>query len=111
MTLFLLLGLLVFPSDLTGVAPEGLALVAVLVLVARPLATFVVLPWFRIGRGTTAFVAWAGLRGAVPIVLATFPLRKGPGGGCSGHVRVRYTIRKGKFTEWRQLEEPEGAPA
>ena len=44
-------------------------------------------------------------------VLATFRLRKGPGGPCSGLVRVRYTIRKGKFTEWRQLEEPEGEAA
>ena len=41
-------------------------------------------------------------------VLATFRLRAGPGGACSGLVRVRYTIRNGKFTEWRQLEEPEG---
>jgi hypothetical protein len=44
-------------------------------------------------------------------VLATFRLREGPGGPCSGLVRVRYTIRKGKFTEWRQLEEAEGQPA
>jgi hypothetical protein len=44
-------------------------------------------------------------------VLATFRLRTGPGGKCSGLVRVRYTIRKGKFTEWHQLEESEGAPA
>jgi hypothetical protein len=36
-------------------------------------------------------------------VLATFSLREGPGGRCSGPVKVRYTIRKGKFTEWRQL--------
>jgi hypothetical protein len=41
-------------------------------------------------------------------VLATFRLRKGPGGPCSGLVRVRYTIREGKFTAWRQLQEPEG---
>ena len=39
-------------------------------------------------------------------VLATFKLRKGPGGPCSGLVKVRYTIQKGKFTEWRQL--PDG---
>jgi hypothetical protein len=44
-------------------------------------------------------------------VLATFRLRTGPGGKCSGLVQVRYTIHKGKFTEWRQLEESEGAPA
>jgi len=36
-------------------------------------------------------------------VLASFRLKRGPGGACSGTVRVRYTIRKGKFTEWRQL--------
>ena len=41
-------------------------------------------------------------------VLATFRLRRGPGGRCSGLTRVRYTIRNGKFTEWRQLPEPEG---
>ena len=44
-------------------------------------------------------------------VLATFSLRAGPGGGCSGQVRVRYTIRGGKFTEWRQLPEPQGDEA
>jgi hypothetical protein len=36
-------------------------------------------------------------------VLATFKLRRGPGGKCTGLTRVRYTIRDGKFTEWRQL--------
>lgn len=46
-------------------------------------------------------------------VLATFRLRTGPGGECSGLVRVRYTIRKGKFTEWIQRpgSGPESAPA
>ena len=51
------------------------------------------------------------LEGSGAHVLATFKLREGPGGDCSGRVHVRYTIRKGKFMEWRQLEEPEGAPA
>lgn len=41
-------------------------------------------------------------------VLASFRLRRGPGGECSGIVKVRYKIRKGKFTEWRQL--PSGEP-
>src|SRR3954453_13605226 len=41
-------------------------------------------------------------------VLATFRLRRGPGGGCTGLTRVRDTIRQGKFTEWRQLPEPSG---
>jgi hypothetical protein len=40
-------------------------------------------------------------------VLASFRLRRGPGGECSGVVKVRYTIRKGKFTEWRQLPSDE----
>jgi hypothetical protein len=43
------------------------------------------------------------LKGGGAHVLATFRLRAGPGGPCSGLVKVRYTIRKGKFTEWRQL--------
>jgi len=47
-------------------------------------------------------------RGHAHHVLATFKLRRGPGGPCTGLVRVRYTIRDGKFTEWRQLEEPDG---
>ena len=51
------------------------------------------------------------LEGVGARVLATFRLKRGPGGDCSGRVRVRYTIRKGKFTEWRQLEEFEGQPA
>jgi hypothetical protein len=46
-----------------------------------------------------------------PKSLASFRLRRGPGGPCSGIVKVRFTIREGKFTEWRQLpEEPEPAP-
>ena len=44
-------------------------------------------------------------------VLATFQLHKGPGGGCSGLVKVRYTIREGKFTEWRQLPNIRNEPA
>jgi hypothetical protein len=43
------------------------------------------------------------LKGGGAHVLATFRLRAGPGGGCSGLVKVRYTIRNGKFTAWRQL--------
>jgi hypothetical protein len=43
-------------------------------------------------------------------VLATFRLREGPGGPCSGLTRVRYTIFKGKFTEWRQLPDSPSGP-
>ncbi len=44
-------------------------------------------------------------------VLATFAIREGPGGACSGLVKVRYTIREGKFTEWRQLPNIRNGPA
>jgi hypothetical protein len=46
-----------------------------------------------------------------PKALASFALRRGPGGPCSGIVKVRFTIREGKFTEWRQLPEQPEPPA
>jgi len=75
--LFLLLGLLVYPSDLGAVAVPAIAATAVLLLVARPVATAVCLTPFRFGWRDQMVVSWAGLRGAVPIVLATFPLTAG----------------------------------
>jgi cell volume regulation protein A len=72
--LFVVLGLLVFPSRLGPVAWSALALTAILVLVARPLAVAVSVTPFRYSWREQAFVSWAGLRGAVPIVLATFAL-------------------------------------
>ena len=75
--LFLLLGLLVFPSQLPPVALDATVIALVLVLVARPLAALVCLVPFRMRAREVAFAGWAGLRGAVPIVLATFPLTAG----------------------------------
>ncbi|HUF33280.1 MAG TPA: potassium/proton antiporter [Acidimicrobiales bacterium] len=75
--LFLLLGLLVFPAQLPAVAITGLATAGVLIFLARPLAVLTCLPWFGFDRRELTFSAWAGLRGAVPIVLATFPLIAG----------------------------------
>ena len=75
--LFLLLGLLVFPSRLDDVLGPALAITALLVLVARPLAVLAVLLPFRFRAGELAVVSWAGLRGAVPMVFATFPLTEG----------------------------------
>ena len=72
--MFLVLGLLVFPSDLPSIALRALAITAVLVLVARPLATFVSLALSGFGVRERLLVSWLGLRGAVPIVLATFPV-------------------------------------
>jgi potassium/hydrogen antiporter len=75
--LFLTLGLLVRPSGLEAVAAEGTAIALVVVLLARPLATLAA----TIGEGFTlperAVLAWAGLRGAVPIVFATIPVAAG----------------------------------
>jgi cell volume regulation protein A len=75
--LFLLLGLLVFPSRLDDQLLGALGIALVLVLVARPLAVVVSIGWMRFGPAELALVSWAGLRGAVPIVLATFPLTAG----------------------------------
>ncbi len=75
--LFLLLGLLVFPSRLPAVALSGLALSAVLILVARPVAVWTCTIRSGLGWQERTVVGWAGLRGAVPIVLATFPLTEG----------------------------------
>lgn len=75
--LFLLLGLLVFPSRLPAVMGTGLAIAGVLVLVARPIAVWLCTVGSGLGWRERTVVSWAGLRGAVPIVLATFPLTEG----------------------------------
>lgn len=75
--MFLALGLLVFPSRLADVAGEGLFTALFLMFVARPASVFLSLLPFRMSWREKAFIAWMGLRGAVPIVLATFPLLAG----------------------------------
>jgi potassium/hydrogen antiporter len=72
--MFLALGLLVFPSQLDEVAVEGTALAFVLVFVARPLAVFISTALDRFSLADRAVLGAAGLRGAVPVVLATFPV-------------------------------------
>ncbi len=75
--LFLLLGLLVFPSQLPQVAVPALLVAAVLILVARPAAVALCSLGARLSWREQAVISWGGLRGAVPIVLATFPLTAG----------------------------------
>lgn len=70
--LFLLLGLLVFPAQLPGVALTAIAVVALLIFVARPVACAVTLAPMGFSARGIAVVSWLGMRGAVPIVLATF---------------------------------------
>ncbi len=74
LTMFLALGLLIFPSDLDNVAVKGTLLALVVVFVARPLATFIATAFDRFSVGERLVLSWAGLRGAVPIVLAIFPV-------------------------------------
>ena len=75
--MFLLLGLLVTPSSMGPSLLPGLAVAAVLVFVARPAAVWLCLWPFRFTPAETWFISWVGLRGAVPIVLALFPLLAG----------------------------------
>ena len=75
--MFLILGLLVFPSRLPAVAPQGLLLTGFLLFVARPAAVFACLVRGAWGFREKVLLSWAGLRGAVPIVLATFPFTAG----------------------------------
>jgi cell volume regulation protein A len=79
--LFVLLGLLVFPSALGDVAVEGLGLAAILIVIARPLAAFAATALSPLGVRERVMLGWAGLRGAAPIWLATFPVVAGVGSG------------------------------
>lgn len=80
-SLFILLGLLVFPSSLDEVAPEALALSAVLILIARPVAAVLATLFAPLNMKERLMLGWAGLRGATPIWLATFPVVAGIGAG------------------------------
>jgi len=72
--MFLALGLLVYPSALWPVLIPGISLSLVLMFIARPIAVFLSLAFVKISVKEKLFLSWTGLRGAVPIVFATFPL-------------------------------------
>ncbi|HWQ40235.1 MAG TPA: potassium/proton antiporter [Burkholderiales bacterium] len=76
-TMFVLLGLLVTPSALVPSAMDALFIALVLIFVARPLAAWLSLLPFKFPWREQLFIAWVGLRGAVPIVLAIFPVLGG----------------------------------
>ncbi|HSI77806.1 MAG TPA: potassium/proton antiporter [Lunatimonas sp.] len=75
--LFLTLGLLVFPSHVFPVMGLGLMISLFLIFVARPIGVFISLIFFKMKIRRRFYVSWVGLRGAVPIVFATYPLLAG----------------------------------
>ncbi len=75
--LFLTLGLLVFPKQVIPVIGIGLIISVFLILIARPLSVFISLSPFKIPKRSRWLISWVGLRGAVPIVFATYPLIAG----------------------------------
>jgi cell volume regulation protein A len=75
--LFLTLGLLVFPTQVFPYIGIGLLISLFLIIVARPLSVFLSLMFFKMRLRRRFYISWVGLRGAVPIVFATYPLLAG----------------------------------
>ncbi|HNX80753.1 MAG TPA: potassium/proton antiporter [Candidatus Omnitrophota bacterium] len=75
--MFLALGLLVFPSKIVPVVGIGLLIALFLMFIARPVSVFLCLAFSKLTVREKTMVSWVGLRGAVPIILATFPLSAG----------------------------------
>jgi potassium/hydrogen antiporter len=103
--MFLTLGLLVFPSRLGGVALRGTVLALLVVLAARPLGAWVATVRGRLSGRERALVAWAGLRGGVPVVLATLPVLDGVPGSVGFFDLVFFavlvsTVVQGTTVEW-----------
>jgi cell volume regulation protein A len=103
--MFLTLGLLVFPSRLGGVAVRGTVLALLVVFAARPIGALVATRRGRLSTRERALVAWAGLRGGVPVVLATLPVLDGVRGSVGFFDLVFFavlvsTVLQGTTVEW-----------
>ncbi|AEM80858.1 potassium/proton antiporter [Streptomyces violaceusniger] len=116
--MFVLLGLLVTPHELGDDVLPALAVGLVLTVVARPVSVLVSTAPFRLHWREKALLSWAGLRGAVPIVLATIPVvRDVPGSSRIFNIVfvlvIVYTLVQGPTLPWLatrlRLEEPEPA--
>lgn len=75
--MFITLGLLVFPSRMIPLIGTGILISLILMFIARPLGVYISLFLFRLKNREMAFISWVGLRGAVPIVFATYPMLAG----------------------------------
>jgi cell volume regulation protein A len=75
--MFIALGLLVFPSEIIPLIGKGLLITILLMLVARPVSVFLSLMPFKMKFAKKTMISWVGLRGSVPIILATFPFTAG----------------------------------
>ena len=75
--MFITLGLLVTPTKIVPLIGVGFLMAVVLIFIARPMSVFISLMFNKVGVRQKLFISWVGLRGAVPIVLATYPLTAG----------------------------------
>ncbi len=105
--MFLALGLLVFPAELGDVWLEGTALALILVFVARPLSAALATALDHFSTAERLVLGWAGLRGAVPVVLATFPVIEGvPAGRTHEFFNIVFfavvisTLLQGSTVDW-----------
>ena len=86
--MFLCLGLLVNPHEMLEVAAVALLIGVFMIIIGRPLSVFLcLLPFRKITMKSRIFVSWVGLRGAVPIIFATYPV--GSTGNLAGRPRFR----------------------
>lgn len=115
--MFLVLGLLAYPSRLARVTGTGLLLAVFLAVIARPLVVALCLAPFRYAPREVAYIGWVGLRGAVPIVLATYPVLSGAPGALRVFdvvffVAVVSTLLPGATVPWvtRRLGLESGEP-
>lgn len=76
-SMFVMMGLLVYPRQWANLWLQGVALFVVLTFIARPVAVWLGTLGMGLGAKNKLFISWAGLRGAVPIILATYPLAEG----------------------------------